>query len=106
MTNFLRRLRGFIFWTPVVALAACSTTAKAPLPLPAAEAKTVYIPVPQPCEVEKVAPSPLVTEQKGGAGDELFEAVKRVLADRAILLGDREKLVAANSGPCGSIPMR
>lgn len=94
----LRRLRGFIFWTPVVALAACSTTAKAPVPPQAAEARPVYIPVPKACEVEKVQPSELPSA--GGVGDDLYEAVKRVLADRAVLLGDREKLVAANSDPC------
>ena len=38
--------------------------------------------------------------QNCGAGDELFEAVKRVLADRAILLGDRVKLAAANNLSC------
>jgi len=97
--GLLSRLRGFIFWTPVVALAACSTPAKAPQPLPAAEAKPVYIPVPQPCEVEKVHPSALPSS--GGVGDDLYEAVKRVLADRAVLLGDREKYAAANEAPCG-----
>jgi hypothetical protein len=60
----------------------------------------VLIPVTQPCKVEKVDPSPLVTERLGGAGDDLYEAVKRVLADRAILKADRSKLVAANSDPC------
>jgi hypothetical protein len=99
MTKFLRRLRGFIFWTPVVALAACATTAKAPLPPTAAEAQPVYIPVPQPCEVEKVQASALPSAS--GVGDDLYEAVKRVLADRAVLLGDREKYAAANEAPCG-----
>ena len=54
-------------------------------------------------QVQIVEPSPLVTERLGGAGGELFEAVKRILADRAILISDRTKLVAANSDPCPEV---
>lgn len=91
-----RWLQGFILWTPALALAACS---HAPLvPPQAPEAVKVLVPVPVPCEVEKVTPSPLATAD--GVPPDLFEAVKRVLADRSILLADRTKLAAANSDPC------
>ena len=55
-----------------------------------------------PCEVVKVVKSPLVTDGLG-AGNDLYEAVKRILADRSILIGDREKLAAANDDPCGPV---
>ena len=102
MTKFLHRLRGFIFWTPALVLAACSTAVKAPVPPQPAPAVPVYIPVAQACEVEKVQPSELATAD--GVPNDLYEAVKRVLADRSLLLGDREKLTAANSDPCGNGP--
>lgn len=94
----LRYLRGLILWTPIVAIAACAPKA-AIAPAPAPPAIKVLVPVPQPCEVQKVHPSRLVTEELG-AGDDLYEAVKRVLADRETLMADRTKLVAANSDPC------
>jgi hypothetical protein len=80
-------------------LAACSAKPLA-VPNQAPPAQGVYIPIAKPCEVAKVDPSPLATEQAGGAGSDLYEAVKRILADREILIGDRTKLQAANSDPC------
>jgi hypothetical protein len=96
----LRRWKalGWLFATPL-ALAACSTTPKPLVPDTPPQAVQVLVPIAKPCKVEKVDPSPLVTD-KMGAGDDLYEAVKRVLADRAILMADRTKLVAANSNPC------
>lgn len=78
-------------------LAACASAPKVPPQAP--PAVKVLVPVPVPCKVEKVAKSPLVTEQQPVAG-EIFEAVKQVLADRAILKGDRERMAAANNDPC------
>lgn len=90
----------------VAALSIGSCAARQPIvPPPAPEAIPVYIPIPKPCEVEKVAKSRLVTEELG-AGDDLYEAVKRVLADRSILKADREKLVAANDAPCPPLPTK
>lgn len=86
-----------------LALTACATAPKALVPDQPPPAVQVLVPVPTPCEVQKVEPSPLVTERLGGAGGELFEAVKRILADRAILISDRTKLVAANSDPCPEV---
>ena len=75
---------------------------RAPLPPPPAPpAVEVLIPIAKPCQVEKVEKSPLATSQ--GVPNDIFEAVKRVLADRAILMSDREKLVAANSDPCREV---
>jgi hypothetical protein len=80
----------------VLALGACTATRNTPPPAPLAT--KVLVPVTEPCKVEKVDPSPLPSA--GGVPDDIFEAVKRVLGDRAVLLADREKLVAANTDPC------
>jgi PBP1b-binding outer membrane lipoprotein LpoB len=80
-----------------VVLAGCTTT-KDVEPPQAPPAVEVLVPVSKPCKVEKVEKSPLATAD--GVPNDLFEAVKRILADRAILLGDREKMAAANSDPC------
>jgi hypothetical protein len=89
------------FWF-VIALVAISLlsgcTSTRNLPPPAPLIQKVLVPVSQPCQVEQVTNSPLPSA--GGVPLDIFEAVKRVLADRAILLGDREKLQAANSDPC------
>lgn len=77
-------------------LAACSTPAG-----PTPKAIEVLVPVTQPCEVAQVQSSPLPSA--GGVPNDIFEAVKRVLADRQVLLGDREKLQAANSNPCPEV---
>lgn len=85
----------------VAALSSCTTTGS-PLPPPRApDAVKVLVPVPTPCAVEQVEASTLPSA--GGVPNDIFEAVKRVLADRAVLLGDREKLVAANSDPCPEV---
>jgi len=81
-------------------LAACATSPKALVPDQPPPAVQVLVPMQTPCKVEKVEPSPLVTERLGGAGGDLYEAVKRILADRTLLISDRTKLVAANSDPC------
>lgn len=92
---------GFLFALVLAAaalssLAACSTGPKLPVPTPPAH--PVYIPVPVPCEIEQIEPSPLPSD-KGFAAD-IYEAVKVLLADREVLLGDRKKLIAANRTPC------
>lgn len=75
---------------------------RAPLPPPPAPpAIEVLVPIAKPCEVQKVEKSALPSAL--GLPNEIFEAVKRVLADRAILLSDREKLAAANSDPCPEV---
>ena len=95
----LRRWKafGWLFATPM-ALAACSTTPKPLVPDQPPPAVQVLVPIAKACEVQKVEPSRLETAD--GVPNDLFEAVKRVLADREILMSDRTKLVAANSDPC------
>lgn len=82
------------FMAVAFVLAGCG---HAPIP----PVQEVLIPIAKPCEVEKVEPSKLATAQ--GVPNDIFEAVKRILADRQILLGDREELIAANTEPCGAI---
>lgn len=85
------------FMVFVLSLVSCATVPNVPPPAP--EAVQVLVPIAKPCKVEKVEPSPLPSA--GGVPADIFEAVKRVLADREVLVADRGKLVAANSDPCG-----
>lgn len=84
-----------VFMTLAV-LGGCTATRQLPPPPPPVH--KVLVPVTQACEVEKVENSPLPSA--GGVPSDIFEAVKRVLADRSVLLADREKLQAANTEPC------
>lgn len=90
-------LAGSILVGPALLLAGCATL-KPIVPPPPAEAVPVLIPIPQACKVQKVPESALASA--GGLTGDIFEDVKRVLADRAQLLADRERLQAANSDPC------
>lgn len=83
----------------LVLLSACSTTGR--LPPPAPGAVEVLVPVTQPCEVAQVENTPLPTA--GGVPNDIYEAVKRILADRQVLIADREQLQAANSNPCPEV---
>lgn len=74
----------------------CATKPLTPPQAP--PAVEVLIPVPVPCEVAQVAPSELPTAS--GVPHDIYEAVKRVLADRAVLMADRTKMRAANTDPC------
>lgn len=84
--------------TFVLAMALTACAGKTALPPPAPPAVEVFIPVTKPCEVEQVEQSALVSAD--GVPAEILEAVKHILADRFLLLGDRENLVAANTDPC------
>lgn len=88
-----------LFLMLVVLLPSCA--GKSALPPPPAPAVEVLVPVTKPCEVAQVPSSPLPSA--GGVPSDIYEAVKRVLADRQVLLGDREKLQAANSNPCPEV---
>ena len=82
------------------AMAMMAGCAHAPLvPPQAPPAVEVLIPVAVPCNVASVVPSKLPTASTS-IPDDIFDAVKLVLADRAVLKADRERLVAANSNPC------
>lgn len=84
---------------PLAALAACSTPGRVPPPAPAAV--EVLVPVVRPCEVAQVESSKLPSA--GGVPNDIYEAVKRILADRQVLIADREQLQAANSNPCPEV---
>lgn len=94
-------LWGLVFPICLVFLPACTKQPVNLLPPAASEAVEVYIPVTKPCEVVRVEPS--VLPSASGIADDIFEAAKAILADRSVLLGDREKLVAANTDPCPEI---
>jgi hypothetical protein len=80
-------------------LSACAgKTALPPPPPPAVE---VLVPVVQPCEPRKVERS-ILPSAAGLVGD-IYEDVKRILADREVLKADRELLVAANTHPCPKV---
>ena len=87
-------MRSFLCVSLAVALAACTST-RPPLPGPVVE---VFVPVPVPCEIGQVEITPLPSEQ--GVSEDIYDAVRLILADRAILQADREQLKAANSDPC------
>lgn len=88
----------FVF-VAALALSSCATTRDLPPPSPPAVA--VYVPVTEACEIEKVENTPLHTDD--GAPDDIYEATKQLLADLGLLKGDRERLQAANSGPCPEV---
>ncbi len=86
------------FWTFVLfALTGCASKPLTPPQAP--PAVEVMIPVPVPCQVAQVPRSPLPSRSRAIPND-IFDAVKIVLADRAVLKADRERLIAANSNPC------
>lgn len=70
-------------------------------PPQAAPAVEVLVPVATPCQVEQVAASPLPTASTSPSMlNDIYDAVKLVLADRAVLKADRTQMAAANSNPC------
>ena len=87
-----------------LSLSACATT-KPLTPPQAPPAVEVLIPVPVPCDVAQVAPSELPSATRPVPND-IYGAVQIVLADRATLRADRERLVAANSNPCPAAPRK
>ncbi|MFC3214639.1 hypothetical protein [Novosphingobium panipatense] len=78
----------------VAALAGCGPKFSTPPPV-----VEVLTPISEPCEVAQVDNSTLPSAHRPATGD-IFEDVKTILADRATLRADREKLQAANSDPC------
>lgn len=89
-------LVSILLLTTLFLLGACTT--RQPLPGPVVE---VQVPVAVPCEIDQVDTSPLPSAE--GVPNDIFDAVKIVLADRALLKADREKLKAANTSPCPEI---
>lgn len=89
-------VRLLISATCALLVTGCATTPITPPQAP--PTVEVLIPVPVPCEVAQVAPSELPTAS--GVPHDIYEAVKRVLADRAVLMADQAKLRAANGDPC------
>lgn len=83
----------------ILACSLVSCTKAVNVPPSAPEALPVYIPIVKPCEVAKVPKSPLPSDDVV-VPDDIFEAVKLALSDRAVALSDREKLAAANDDPC------
>ncbi len=86
--------------TTLMALSSIAGCASRPLTPPQAPpAIEVLVPVPVPCRVEPVASSRLPTASAPIPTD-IWDGVKLILADRATLKADRERLKAANSNPC------
>lgn len=86
------------FWAAIaIILQGCATKPLTPPQAP--PAVEVLIPVPVPCQVAQVASSGLPTASEPIKGD-IYRAVQLILADRAVLKADRERLQAANSNPC------
>lgn len=83
----------------VITLApACTKTITVPGP-----AVEVKVPVPVACEIEQVPQSPLPSTQ-AEQNDGQFDLTKYALADRQVLLGENQRLRAANSNPCPGAP--
>lgn len=91
-------MKRLTLFAAALVLSACATQ-KPLTPPQAPPAVEVKVPVPVPCQVEQIAPSGL-PGAVAPIPDDIFEAVKLILADRATLKADRTRLVAANSNPC------
>lgn len=87
------------FWAAVGIIMLEGCTPKPLTPPQAPSAVEVLIPVPTPCKVAAVALSGLPTASTS-IPDDIYRAVQLVLADRAVLKADRERLAAANNHPC------
>lgn len=77
-----------------VLLSACATDNG-----PATPPVEVLVPVPVACEIEQVPAGPRPSDQ-ARAGMTIWELTKIALAERQILLGEVERLRAANQSPC------
>lgn len=90
MTRTLKRwlLRGFIFFTPLMA-AACSTTQDMPT--------ITMVPVPVPCVIEQVPETKLPVAAPDA---DIWQLAKVAAARIKLLMADNERLRAANSSPC------
>lgn len=92
-------MRKIFLLATIAALQACATPRD--IPPQASEAVQVLVPVTKACEVAQVENSALPSA--GGVPLDIFEAVKRILADRQVLIADREQLQAANDNPCPEV---
>lgn len=90
--------RWYIYLASGLLLASCAHAPK--LPPEAPEAVKVLVPVAKPCVVEKATRSPLPSAGAQPLPNDIYELTKLALADRAVLLGDREQATAATSDPC------
>lgn len=79
----------FLTLLPVVALAACSTAAKAPT--------VVKVPVPVACEIEQV---PVSDKPRASSDMGIFDLAKVALAQLRTVEAENERLRAANANPC------
>ena len=97
MTSTFRLTVAAIALALVIGLAGCGAPPRSTPGKPV----EVKVAVREACQPAQVKPSTLPSSQ--GFPADIYEAVKRVLADRAVLLGDRERLVAANTDPCPEV---
>lgn len=84
-----------------LALGACAHKAPQP-PAEAPPAVEVLIPVPTPCDNAQIA-STALPGASAAIPNDIFDAVKLILGDRAVLKGDNERLKAANTNHCPGI---
>lgn len=87
----------FLALVPILMGSGCASTPKVPLQAP--PAVKVLVPVPVPCVIAEVPKSALPSQSNPILND-IYRAVQIVLADRAVLKADRERMAAANSDPC------
>lgn len=82
-------------------LVACSAGPRIPPQAPSAV--RVEVPVPVACEIEQVPegdrPSRQATDDMG-----IYDLTKIALAERRILMGENQRLRAANNNPCPAAP--
>lgn len=98
----LRDLKGFAIWMALgVLLVAALSGCAGRLPPPAPPAVEVLVPVPVPCEIEQV---PVADKPRTSADMGIFDLVKTVLAERAVMAGENARLRAANTNPCPGEP--
>lgn len=101
--DMLRKLRGIILWTPIVALAACGAKQERPqlqaAPPPPVVAKVA---VPVACEIEHV-PMPAYPGDLVRKGDDIYTLSRLAMADRRVRIAERDRLRAANATPCPEI---
>lgn len=98
--DLLKRLRGIILWTPIVALAACGSTKERPQVLPAPPAPVIAkVAIPVACAIEQVPmpeyPGDLIRNE-----DDVYTLARLAMADRRVRIAERDRLRAANATPC------
>jgi len=95
--NTRYRLTRIALWLTSLAIMLGGCAGRDRLPPQALPAREVLVPVPVACEIEQVPQSRRPTATPGMS---IYDLTKVALADRRVLMGENERLRAANNNPC------